>query len=287
MRRFRWRANGICPFTCPVCQDAVLHERYRVVTELTRWFRKPKDLPYAEMVRCPGCGHAALVERGFGDGYTKEENDDAYTEMVRFFGNDHREVALADAYRNTRAGLLSNESRWQLVLNGFAHASYVQFVPPSDRWAAVPVVPELLKVCLVVFLLATGWVFLVALGSMIPPQAVGGAVAAVLMFIMLSHLVLYVMWTLWMGVRSWSPDAKRRRSSARISAALAPMLAGLDADSSILRDAKEAAVKNNWASAGVDVERVLEIIHDRDHNPTTTREVPIAASSGDVTEPIE
>lgn len=253
----------------------MFHDRYRVVIERKRPFRKPIDLPYGEMVRCTGCGHAAMVERGFGDGFTPHDGEAAYDALVRFFGRGHREVAMADAYRNARVDLMSNDSRWQMILNGFAHASYRQFVPPDGRAAAVPLVPEVLWTILVMFLMTIGW-FAVSIPVMlVVPERFSDTAAVVFSTAMLTSLVMYPVWKIVFGLRSWSPDSVHRRSRARVEKALTPMLRGLDADGATLRHAKKAALENKWVSSGIDPERVLEALTTG--RPVGARTAPVAS----------
>jgi hypothetical protein len=260
VKRFRWRQHGACPFTCPVCQDAVIHERHRVVTEVRRPFREPVDLPYAEMVRCPRCGHGALVERGFGDGFRAREDEEPYDALVRFFGREHREVALADAYRNAKVDLMSNDSRWQLMLNAFAHASYEQFVPPVGSMPRKTTLGRLSSYLLGTLIL-TMVVTVVAgivlallperlrdIGTVIGPLSLGGAIFGM------------TGWHAWCFWKEWSVEIHRRRSTVRVHRSLARMLTGLDADGSTLRDAKKTALENKWVTAAVDPEKILELI---------------------------
>lgn len=263
MKRFRWRQLGACPFTCPVCQDAVVHERHRVVTEVRRPFRKPVDLPYAEMVRCPQCGHAALVERGFGDGFRARDGEAPYDALVRFFGREHREVALADAYRNAKVDLMSNDSRWQLILNAFAHASYEQFVPPVGSIPRRTTLNRITALILGFLMITMGSsVVFTVIAVMLPaaPHPAQDVLAIVMMIATIAGVIGLVAWHAWCFWKEWSVEIHRRRSTVRVHRSLARMLTGLDADGSTLRDAKKTALENKWVTATADPEKVLELI---------------------------
>ncbi len=263
MKRFRWRQLGTCPFTCPGCQDAVLHDRKRVVIESRRLFRKAVDLPYAEMVRCPQCGHAAMVERGFGDGFRPLTGEEPYDALIRFFGRDHREVALADAYRNAKVDLMSNDSRWQLMLNAFAHASYEQFVPPVGsipRRTTLSRITALLSGLLVV-IVGSSMLFTV-LTAVLPahPHPAQDALTLATMIAVGTGVIGVVAVNAWCFWKEWSVEIHRRRATGRVHHSLARMLAGLDADGSTLRDAMKTAAGNKWVTATIDPEKILELI---------------------------
>lgn len=241
----------------------MVHERKRVVTEVRRLFRGPVDLPYAEMVRCPQCGHAALVERGFGDGFRPREGEEPYDALVRFFGHEHREVALADAYRNARVDLMSNDSRWQLILNAFSHASYEQFVPPVGsipRRTTLNRITALLGGLLVV-IAGSSALFTVLTAALPPAPHAAQDVLSLAMMIGVGAGVVGVVavngWCFW---KEWSVEIHRRRATGRVHHSLARMLAGLDADGSTLRDAMKTAAENKWVTATVDPEKILALI---------------------------
>ena len=282
MKRFRWRQLGACPLTCPVCQDAVIHERCRVVVEATRPFRAPIDLPYAEMVRCPNCGHAAMTERGFGDAFRPRPDEEPYDALVRFFGPDHRETSMADAHRNARVDLISNDARWHLIVNAFAHASYEQFVPPVGSLPRRTTLGRLTSYfvgVLILFLVGgLGAGVLVA----VLPEAWSDVGNAIITISLVGAFVGMTGWHAWCYWKEWSVEIHRRRSTRRVHRSLARMLRGLDADGSTLRDAKKAALENKWVTAAVDPEKVLELIAadaaDRNRRPNpSTRSDPHAA----------
>lgn len=241
----------------------MVFERHRAVIELKRRLRKTVDVPYGELFACSACGHAFMVERGYGDGFTPHEGETAYDGLVRFFGREHREVALADGYRNAKVDLMSNATRWHLILNGFAHASYSRFVPPDGRFAAVPVVPELLRVLLMMGLASVGWLILSVAVTAIPLGTFEDPVLYGLGIGWMVHMVVYPAWVISVGLRSWSPQAHARKRSGVITRTLAPMLVGLDADAATLNDAVKEAKEQGWVSASVDPVRVLELVAER------------------------
>lgn len=238
----------------------VIHERCRVVVEVKRLFRRAVDLPYAEMVRCPQCGHAALVERGFGDGFRTQTDEEPYDALVRFFGPDHREVALADAYRNAKVDLVSNDARWHLILNAFAHTSYEQFVPPVGSLPRKTTLGRLTSylVWTLVLLMGVGLLMGVALASL--PERFNDVANIIATLGFGAAFLGMTGWHAWCYWKEWSVEIHRRRSTARVHRSLARMLRGLDADGSTLRDAKKTASENKWVTATVDPEKVLELI---------------------------
>lgn len=238
----------------------MLFDRYQVVVETKRLFRKPIETRYAPMIRCPDCTHAVLVGWGMGEGFQAEEGEPAYDALLRLFGEEHPQIELADAHRNARVSLMTSEARWRLILNAFEHAGYERFVPPHGRFVHVPLVTRTFQVIGVMFLIwVTTTVVMAFVGALLPDSARDAVVLSYL-WGSTGFCLAYFIHSIRRGMRSWTDIHVTRRATPAMHRSLARMLSGLEPDGSTLADAKRVAGQNNWPAAIVDAHKVLRIM---------------------------